>query len=229
MALCQTAPLPGGLSEKSSVAEIVDWLGKSTLTNARIGLTNEVNEPDPAYQTDIDPRSEWATFSQGFKVSKMDGCKLVLRNEDPKLLEFATKYPDPKKGSLSNYRKTPTSQTKFPAELYLPLDGLEPNKRKAPYQITKDPKKAAELGTWQTKFNYRPAGSLSLSSAIKIIRKPKGPFPPNEFRLEIIGSGVNQQNEKFNASQITFTFDDNQTATDFYAAFRRAVELCSVK
>lgn len=151
---------------------------------------------------------------------------MVLRNDDVELISFSTKYPDPRKGSLANFRKTGNNQTRYAGDLFISLEKLSYKNGKSPYRHTKKPEKADLLGTWRTEF-YRKG--LTLGN-IKDILSSSGELQKllNDLKIEIIGSGEDGRNESMSASgTLTFTFDDKEVSDKFYGAFRQAIKLCN--
>jgi len=222
-AFAQNNSLPSDLTEKSSLAEIVAWLDKTSFAKARIG----VHASAPQMDSDSVPNAtttypEWAVFAQGFRLVKSDGCHLVLRNDAIELIEFASKYPDSRNGSFANFRKTKNKQ--FSGDLLISLERLSGKKGKSPYRLNTKSDLADLLGTWQTKF---------IGKGLKIdVTENKWRIPGktitlvNDIVLEIAASGENGGNESMDADDLTFTFDDRETSEKFYAAFRQAVNLC---
>lgn len=220
----QKTALPQGLTESSTLEEILRWLDKTSFQEARIGL--ESNAPG-AQPNDIPGIAvsyyEWAFFSKGFKVAKIDGCKLVLKNDDVELIHFQTKYPNPAEGSLAKFRQVRNNQTQFTGEFSLPLKILKANK--PPYRHTKKAEKADLLGTWRTEFKLTFDFDFFIIPSKANIKK----LLENAMSMEITGDGLNGQSSKMTGDELTFTFDDKQMSEDFYAAFRRALTLCKDK
>lgn len=221
-AFAQSRSLPAGLTEKSSLEEIINWLDKTSFAEARIGLISDA----PGLSADEIPTSvtryaEDATFAKGFKLVKSEGCRLVLRNEDIKLLEFGTKYPDSRLGSLANFRKA-GSATSFSGDLVISLDLLS-KKGKVPFQHTKKTERADVFGLWRTEFKG--------SDKISITKFNKWRVPNQEvkilkdFELKIKASRAGDD-ESMDGDKLTFTFDDKETSEKFFAVFSRAVDLC---
>ena len=94
---------------------------------------------DPDWQEGTPGHS--LVFSQGFRLSGIDGCTLTLRNEDTYLID-----------SSKNIRN---SGTHTAAELSVQLDRLSPTKGKATYRHTKNFEKAALVGAWRTEYRYK--------------------------------------------------------------------------
>lgn len=218
----QKTALPSSLTKNSSLEEILNWLDRTSLPEAQIGLEANVSEPEP---TEIPTTStryyEWAFFSKGFRLAKIDGCKITLKNDDVKLIRFETKYPNPAEGSLDEFRKIQDNQSQFTGEFSIPLHKLKANK--APFRHTKKAEKAALLGTWRTEFIKKFDFFL-----IPTQEKLKS-LLENQMKIEIIGVGQNGGNGSMSGDELTFTFDDKQMSENFYAAFSRAITLCKDK
>lgn len=222
----QKDTLPTALTEKSSLEQILNWLDKASLPQARIGLEANVKEPEAGEVITTATRYyEQAFFSKGFRLDKIDGCRVKLKNDDVELLRYMSGYPDPSKGSL-RFKKTQNDQ--FTGEFFIPLQNLKANK--APYQYTKKAETADLLGTWRTEFKLK--SNLSFFSLFPVIwSKEKAQekieeLRENAMRVEIINSKPNEQNDLMYGDELTFTFDDKQASENFYAAFSRAIALC---
>ena len=218
----QKTILPSGLTDKSSLEDILNWTDKTSLAQARIGL----NADAPAVEageviTSSTTYSERAIFSQGFKLAKIDGCKITLRNDAVELISFSTKYPNPADGSLDDFRKIQNNQTKYAGELSIPLQKLKPEK--AAYRHPKKADKADLPETWRVEFKRRFEFFL-------IPKKEKlKSLMDNLMKIEIIGAGQDGRNDSMNGDVLTFTFDDKQMSENFYAAFSQAITLCKDK
>ena len=229
VAFAQKNTLPTGLTEKSSLEQILNWLDKASLSQARIGLEANVKEPETGEViTSATRYYEQAFFSKGFRLDKIEGCKVKLKNDDVELLRYVSGYPDSSKGSL-RFKKTQNNQ--FTGEFFIPLQDLKANK--APYQYTKKTESADLLGTWRTEFKLK--SNVSLFSLFPIIlskdkaQEKMEELRENAMRIEIISTEPNEQNDLMYGDELTFTFDDKQTSENFYAAFSRAITLCKEK
>lgn len=75
--------LPGGLKPDSSVTEILTWLGQAIIPNARIVLKD--SRDDYIYRPPWDNTESIKhtfIFLEGFRVTNVDGCNLMLRHDD---------------------------------------------------------------------------------------------------------------------------------------------------
>jgi len=215
----QKTALPSGLTENSSLEEILNWLDKTSLPQARIGLEANVTEPETSEIITTATRYyEWGIFSKGFKLAKIDGCKITLRNDNVELISFSTKHPNPAEGSLDDFRKIQNNRSQLTGEFFIPLQKLKANK--APYRHTKKADQANLLGTWRTEFK-RKSEFLIIPSKEKMKL-----LLDNLMKIEIVGAGKDRRNDSMNGDEITFTFDDKQMSENFYAAFSRAITLC---
>jgi len=138
------AHLPTELSQSASLSEIVDWLDKTSFPDARVGLKSSDSQglpssTNPDWQEGTPGHS--LVFSQGFRLSGIDGCTLTLRNEDTYLIN-----------SSKNIRN---SGTHTAAELSVQLDRLSSTKGKVTYRHTKNFEKAALVGAWRTEYRYK--------------------------------------------------------------------------
>lgn len=222
----QKNSLPSGLTDKSSVDEILKWMDETIFPQARIGLeSNASGTQQGEIPTSGTRYYEWAFFSKGFKLSNVDGCKITLQNNDFKLLRFETKYPDPSKGSLANFRKVADNQSKSTADFSMSLQNLKANK--SPYRYTKKQETENLLETWRTEFKFK-FGISFIPSKIPTQEKIKE-IRTNSLTVEVAGAGENGQNDSMNGDELTFTFDDKQMSEDFYNAFSRAITLCKDK
>ena len=102
----QKTNLTSGLSGNSSIVEILNWLAKTGLPQVCIGLELNSSGLEPGeIPTTATQYYERAFFSKGFKLAKIDACKITLRNDNVELISFSTKYPNPAEGSLDEFRK----------------------------------------------------------------------------------------------------------------------------
>lgn len=220
--LGQKLPLPPSLTEKSSLEEILNWLDKTNLSEARIGLeSNAAGVEQGEIPTSGSSYYELAIFSKGFKFAKVEGCKLFLKNDDVELLSFSTKYPNPTEGSLQDFRKYKTNQLKFAGEFTIPLNKLKANK--APFRHTKKADDITLLGAWRTEFKWKTDFFLiPTKDKLKSLME-------NALKIEIDGVGQDIKESSMNGDELTFTFDDEKTSKNFYAAMSRAITLCKDK
>ena len=84
---------PSELPQRSSVFEIMHWLDKTSLPKARIGVrtsSKPQNDSDsPVLQQDQEPALS-LFYAQGFKLIKVDGCSVTLRNDDTRLIAHSS-------------------------------------------------------------------------------------------------------------------------------------------
>lgn len=220
----QTYKLPADLSEKSTLAQVIAWLDKNGFADARVGLSSSVDESyDPA-TVDTAQHSEWAVFSKGFRFSKNDGCNLVLKNGDIKLLSYTSYYNDNKKGSLINFRNAADEKKRYSGELYISLERLSYKKTKIPYRHAKKAEEEALLGIWRTEFTGK--GDEVRFGKFKLGMPTITVQILYDVILKITGAARDGSDESFNSDTLSFTFDDQTASENFYAAFRQAVKLC---
>ena len=211
--LAQNKPKPPPpLNASSSVSEIVDWLDQNSFSHARIGLESGGPNLDPMGSM-MSTIAEGLVFSSGFRLVKVDGCRLTLRNDQVKVLSGWTNRTDSNEMSLANFvwdgKKGEKKLTPYSADLFIPLDKMRYGKK--PYQHTKNPEQAKLLGTWRTKF------------------KEKGFFKRFVFQIEITAVEDSGLKDKMKAATLTFTFDDKKGSQRFDSAFRQAIGLCAGK
>ncbi len=216
----QNTGLPGGLSQNSSVEELIQWLDENAIPKARIGVEIEVSEDhlDPSELFNY-ALSENATFSHGFRLRSLDGCKLTLRNEDLRLLELWSGSYNPKLIRLKDIRVDPGSDGTYYGEIVIPLSDLSLKKGRSPFIHTRKPEKAKRLGTWRVMFR------VVQTSFFDLIR---GKYRDSE--LILIGVRSYEDDNFYNSlwgETIRFTFDEELAARNFYRVFRRTIELCS--
>jgi hypothetical protein len=210
LTLGQEKVLPRELNQTSSLSEILGWLDKTSFANASVGLKTIVSDAglDPADRLTA-KLSESAFFSPGFRLIKVDGCNLTLRNDNVKVLSFLTSSYNPDEvASLPGYRN---GKRQSAALLFIPLDKMSDRKGKGPYRHTKDPEKVKLLGVWRTEF------------------KKKGFFSREIFRIDMIPSEQGATKESMEAQILTFTFEKKEMSEQFNAAFRQAIKLCTAK
>lgn len=149
-------PLPGNLKPDSSVAEIVTWLDRTTFRSARIMLkdSRDTFEYSPPWD-DTEPAKNTFIFTQGFRVTNIDGCNLMLRNDD------ATEVVK---------SKVDESSRPLVVDIWLQLDRMSWDKGRHTHRFTRDREKVRLLGAWRTEFRYygwfsRTILALTLQSA----------------------------------------------------------------
>jgi hypothetical protein len=220
--VAQKAALPPDVTHKSSLGDVLNLLDAASFGSARIGLeSNAAGVAEGEVPTTATRYYEQAFFSKGFRLAKIEGCKITLKNDDVKLLRFETKYPNPAEGSLDAFGRSQNGQAKFTGELSIPLQSLKPNK--PPFRHTKKPETEALLGAWRTEFKFRPAGFI-----IPTKQKMESMLA-NQLKIEVSGGGQSGRGETMSGDELTFTFDDEQAGESFYAAFTRAIKLCEDK
>ncbi len=142
-------PLPGGLKEDSSVLEILTWVGQTAIPNARIVLKD--SRDDFLYRPpwdDTEPMKHTFIFLQGFRVTNIDGCNLMLRNDDAREVD-----------------KSKVLDAKGPVvvDLWVQLHRMSPDKGKRTHSYTKDPEKVRLLGAWKSEFKYKGWSSNTMA------------------------------------------------------------------
>jgi hypothetical protein len=147
--------LPDGLKQDSSVSEIVTWLDQTSFRNARVVLknTSDADFYSPPWDDTPAPNNTFI-FTQGFRVTNIDGCNLMLRNDDVRTVV---------KSKVEEYKD------RVVADVWVQLNRMSPNRGKHAHRYTTDPEKVNLLGAWRTDFGYRGWSSntivgLTLSS-----------------------------------------------------------------
>jgi|SRR5215213_118232 len=188
-----TAP---GLSQRSNISEVMDWLDKNGLAQARVGVrtsSRPVRKESGVLQEDASPAVS-LFYSEGFKFIQIENCGVLLRNDNTKLLAHSKLAPDP-----------PPDQ-RYRAELYIPLNRLSLKKGKGPYRHTPNPDKAHLLGTWRTEF--------------------KSNRSEEDVVLTLFAPGKSEQLGVWEAETLTFTFESKETSQKFTDAFHQAIKIC---
>lgn len=147
--------LPGNLDQNSTVSEILTWLDQTTFGNMRVVLKDSWDADEY-----IPPLSEYQRakntfiFTQGFRATTIDGCNLILRNDD-----------------VSTVTKSKVNDTVHPliANVWVQLNRMGADKGRHIHRYTKDKEKVRLLGAWRTEFSYngwfsRTMVGLTLSS-----------------------------------------------------------------
>jgi hypothetical protein len=189
--------VPPGPSQRPHISEIMEWLDKNGLAEARVGVrtsSQPAKEEFPGGPLQ-DPYPALSVFyAQGFKLVRGDVCNVVLRNDDTALLAHSKLIEDPPPGQ------------RYSALLFIALDRLSVKKGKGPYRHTSNADRARLLGTWRTEFKSNRSKedvSLTLSE----------PAHPSKLLV-------------WQAETLTFTFDNKETSEKFDAAFREAIKIC---
>jgi hypothetical protein len=202
------ARLPPELTQNSSPAEIVAWLDQTSFANARVGLNDPGSRSRYQFGVEIQHSkpSAKAVVSKGFRLARLDGCHLTLRNEAVSVVDFSGPRHSGDVKTLLENRKGNTA-----GQLFMWLERVSYTKGKAPYRHTKNIEKARLLGSWRTKFTYR------------------GFFARDVFSMSFSDPEQGPMREVMSTDTLTFTFDDRDAAEGFNAAFRQAIKLCQSK
>lgn len=190
-------PEPG---QSASLSEILNWLDRTSLAHARVGLksggaSGNHDSPIPAFREDM-PGVKMV-FSPGFRLTNIDGCVLALSNADAE--------------SLAQREQPNRPRAHFAVEFYVWLNRLSSGKGRGPRRLTKNPEQSRLLGVWQTKFTYQ------------------GLFSRNNSGISLFPVGSKEQQAHWDGETVTFTFDTREMAEQFDTVFRRAIKLCHVK
>ena len=197
------------IGEKSSLAEIIDWMDKTSFAQARVGVVSEEHDSDGI----TDSPYESAFFSQGFKLTKVEkDCQLTLRNEQSIFLtggvEYSYTFTDSAKALNNFIANARSSRTPYPIEIFINLKRLGPKKGKKPYLSAKNPEDAKLFGTWTTDFR---------ASGI------------NAIRADIFYADRKERQNYIGNDELMFTFESQEIAEKFDKSFRQAIRLCRAK
>ena len=139
----QKRALPADLNENSSLSEILQWLDKTSFGNARITLKDALDDGRnyiPPYGEYYEPAKHTFVFTQGFKLSNIEGCIIALTNDDAR--------------TISKSMELEESKNQMVAQLNLELHRMSPTRGRSTYRYTKNPEKARVLGAWRTEYRY---------------------------------------------------------------------------
>jgi hypothetical protein len=184
--------LPG-----ANISEVMNWLDKNGLAQARIGVRTSSQpareEILPVHQQDVLPALS-LFYSEGFRLIRADSCGVTLRNDSTRLIAH------------SKLVQEPPADQRYTAELFIPLNRLSVTKGKRPYRHSSNPDKAQLLGTWRTEF--------------------KSNRSQEDIVLTLFAPGQTVKLGVWEAETLTFTFDSKETSEKFDAAFRQAIRIC---
>jgi hypothetical protein len=133
--------LPGDLNQNSSVSDILTWLDQTSFRNARVVLKDSWD--DFTYRPpwdDSEPAKNTFIFTQGFRATNIDGCNLMLRNDDARTVTKS---------------KMDQSAHRLVADIWVQLERMSAIKGKHTHRYTKDREKVRWLGAWRTEFKYK--------------------------------------------------------------------------
>jgi hypothetical protein len=186
---------PAALSQQPHLSEVMDWIDKNGLPQARVGVRTASQpareELSGVIQQDAYPALS-LFYAEGFRVVQGDACGVILKNENTRLLAH------------SKLVAAPSSDQRYTAELFIPLDRLSVKKGKGPYRQTSNSDKG--LGNWRTEFKSNRSNE--------------------DVVLTLFAPGQTEKLRVWKAETLTFTFDDKQTSEKFTTAFRQAIKIC---
>jgi len=215
-AISQNKP-PSELNDRPSITELLASLNR-TIPTAQLGLSSTFPDPEVGEViTDVRRYSESVEFAQGFKLSKIEGCRIELTNDNAKFVSFWTKNPDPKKGS---FQKTDSSST-VRASFIILLNSLSEKGGKGPFEWKK---KGVSASGWRTEYRLKNGRFFPLSLPTKEQIKKALQNPP--LKAVLAGSGQNGRDESMTGDTLLFLFDSKDKAKDFDTSFRSAVRQC---
>ena len=140
-ALAQIKPVLGDLEPDASAKEILSRLDQTIFQSARIVLKD--SRDDFIYRPpwdDTEPAKHTFMLTQGFRVTNIDGCNLMLRNDD---------------GREIISPRMENSSYPVVVDLWVQLHRMSPDKGKRTYEHTKDPRKVRALGAWKSEYKYK--------------------------------------------------------------------------
>ena len=185
------------LSQQSNISEVMEWLDKNGLAQARVGVRTSSHparrEIFGVIQEDAYPALS-LFYAEGFRLVQGDVCNVVLKNDDTRLLDH------------SKLVQAPPPDQRYTSELHIPLNRLDVKKGKGPYRHTSDREKAQLLGSWRTEFKSNRSGE--------------------DVVLTLFASGQTEKLAVWKAETLTFTFDDKETSEKFTTGFRQAIKIC---
>lgn len=206
----QKTLLPPALSESSSLAEILDWLNKNALPHARVGVRVK-GRLGPKRSFGL-PRTSAPggerIFSEGFHVKFVDGCQVVLSNEQVTMIDAR----NPDSGDFYRFITKKNGQRELTPQLamvYVSLYRMSDRRGRKPHLLSNDRKNGKSAGWWQT--NYEQHGFFS-----KLV-----------FDVELTSAEQPQTKELGSFEYLTFTFESRKLAEQFNAAFRHAIKMCT--
>jgi hypothetical protein len=159
------------VKQLSSVSEIVDWLNKTSLPHARIGLEFkgaesylDGSDPMQSIRLSTSRLSEVLIFSPGFTLVSVDSCRLTPKNDQVRILRWGTSSYDVHLMSSANFlfegKKGEKKLTPQVGALFIPLDKLGYKGGKSGSRINtlriQTPRNCSKLG----ELNSERRGSL---------------------------------------------------------------------
>ena len=193
--IAQNNNVTPALHQQPHISEVMDWIDKNGLKQAKVGVRTRAQpareELSGVIQQDAYPALS-LVYAEGFRVIVGDRCGVILKNENTRLLARSKLVP------------APSSEQRYAAELFIPLDRLSVKKGKGPYRHTPDPENGP--GNWRTEF--------------------KSDRSNDDVVLTLFAPGQTEKMRVWKAETLTFTFDDKETSEKFTAAFRQAIKIC---
>lgn len=204
----QNNQLPAELTESSSLAEILDWLDKTNVSSARIGVVAEDSGlENPIFHSPF----QSAFFSQGFKIAKVEKeCQLTLRNEQSIFTGGFVGYRI--NSGYEDFARFITdavnNRSVYKVEIFINLKRINQKKGKSPFFVAENLEKAKLFGTWRIQFKENGI---------------------NAIRADIFVADKQIKAHYIDADKLMFTFENQEMAETFNMAFRRAIKLCKAK
>jgi len=205
--------LPPALNESSSLSEILEWLDKNAFPHARVGLRTRTSSSGAPRSFGLARKSVSGgerIFSEGFHVTLVDGCQVLLTNEQVTIVDAR----NPDSGSFYRFITKKNGQRELTPQLatvFVSLNRMSDKRGKSPHLLSNDRKYGKSGGWWQA--NYEQHGF----------------FNKRIFDAELTPAEPPQTKELGHFDYLTFTFESRDLAEQFDAAFRHAIKICSNK
>lgn len=109
----------------------------------------------------------------------------------------------------STFTKSKVDNSTHPvvAEVWVQLNRMSPDKGRHTHRYTTDPEKVRVLGAWRTDFKY---GGWSSRTIVGLTLR----------------SAEWKEPQRWEGTNVAFTFDNKEMSEKFDAAFRQAIRLC---
>ena len=198
------------LNQRSSLAEILSWLDKNAFPYGQVGLSKKGGQAQstvPFKSANPIPAQE-RIFSEGFQIAAVNGCQVTLGNKHVAIVRSHNSSSGTFRRFITqnNGKRELTPQL---ALLFLPLNRISDSKGKGPSSQTEDRDKPKLLKPWRTTFDE------------------KGFFRHSIFQMELTAAEQPQIKELANFDHLSFSFDSQELAEQFNAAFRQAIKICA--
>jgi hypothetical protein len=198
------------LKPNSSLTEILNWLNQYVFPKARISLYEPARSSDDGL---YHSPAKSIAFSSGFRLLKTEKeCETMLRNEQAVILfgkfgidtnnkEYSIALSD----FIDNAIRT---QQPVVAEVGVNLRRMSYKRGDPPYSLSNSDEKLKLLGKWATR--YRENSRLSAVGSFMYYRDET----KQDRKIHLV------------TDDVTFSFDDEETAQKFDKAYRQAIQIC---